>query len=59
MLPVRQELLVAGIIVACIVLGLLLSTLVFRIVQLYQLPGRTREPIVLKKNAKQKFSLSK
>jgi hypothetical protein len=57
MLPARRELLIAGIIVACITLGLLLSTLIFRIVRLYQLPGRTREPILFQKKSKQRFSL--
>jgi hypothetical protein len=56
--PARRELLVAGIVVACIVLGLLLSTLIFYCVRLKQQPRRTREAILFQHDSKKRSSLS-
>jgi hypothetical protein len=55
--PSHSEPLIAGIVVSCIVLGLIFSTLIFCLVQLYQPLHRTREAIMSQIKPIQKLGL--
>jgi hypothetical protein len=57
MLPLHRELLIAGIVVGCIALGLILSTLIFCLVQLYQRLARKKEAVICQTKPKRKPSL--
>jgi hypothetical protein len=59
MLPAAREQLVAGIVIVCIALGLLFSTMVFCLVRLYRQPDRTREGALFRNNSTQKPRPSK
>lgn len=59
MLPARRELLVTGIVVLCIALGLLISTLIFYLIQqLNKQPRRGREATLFRNNSTLRSSLS-
>lgn len=59
MLPARRELLVTGVVVICIALGLLISTLIFCLVQqLNKQPRRRREATLFQNNSTPRSSLS-
>lgn len=55
----RRELLVAGIVVACIATGLLFATFVFGFVRFYKQIRRKREAARVRTNSKRKCSLGK
>jgi hypothetical protein len=57
MLPLHRKPLIAGIVVGCIASGLILSTLVFCLVQSYQRLARKREAVLCQTKSKRKLSL--
>jgi hypothetical protein len=59
MLLTYRELLIAGIVVTCIALGLVLSIFIFYLIPLYYRLKRKREAVTSQTYPKQNFSLGK